>query len=349
MMPRFLALAAVLLLAVAPPAAAQSAGGGLYVVQAGDTLFRIARTNGLSIDELKALNGLADNTISVGQTLRLSAAASAPAPGTVPAVPTTAVGVGIEVPGTPTPDPPGRGPDAASDAVHVVTPGETLFRIAMRYDTSVDALRRLNGIRGDQIEVGQRLVVGRAGGTASGPAPEIGAGTLNPTNRWAIDNTTVPADLVHYVEPGETLYSIAALRGVALSALVANNALTTAPLEAGQILYLPQAARPRLDVQPLPPLDDSGLALVYPDVMAGRQTASGEAYDPLAFTASHRSLPFGTVLLVTNPTSGRTTFVRVIDRGPVSQAYLIELSAAAASALELDPNAARRVDLRRMP
>ena len=50
-----------------------------------------------------------------------------------------------------------------------------------------------------------------------------------------------------------------------------------------------------------------------------------------------------------NPASGRSTFVRVADRGPVSRAYLVELSAAAATALDLDPNAARRVELRLLP
>ena len=334
-------LLAALALLLAGPVLAQNAGGGLYVVQAGDTLFRIARTNGLSVDELKSLNGIAGNEISVGQTLRLSATAGAPAPGTAPVVAAPLTGVGEALPSQPTPD---------ADLVHVVSPGETLFRIALRYDTSVEALRRLNNISSDQIAVGQRLVVGRRGaGGAPAAAPRLGPAPLNPTNRWAIDNTTVPSDLVHYVEPGETLYSIAALRGVPLAELVANNALTTAPLEPGQILYLPRAARARLGEVALPEVLDSGLALVYPDVMAGRTTASGEAYDPLDFTASHRTLPFGTVLLVTNPASGRTTFVRVIDRGPVSQAYLIELSAAAASALELDPNAARRVDVRPTP
>ena len=326
------------------PAGAQNAGGGLYVVQAGDTLFRIARTNGLSVDELKGLNGITGNEISVGQTLRLSAAAGATAPGTAPVVATPLTGVGETLPDTPTPEPSGG-------VVHVVSPGETLFRIALRYDTSVDALRRLNDIQGDQIAVGQRLVVGRGGaaGGARPAAPPLGPAPLSSANRWAIDNTTVPADLVHYVEPGETLYSVAAQRGVPLADLVANNTLTTAPLEAGQILYLPRAARPRPGEAPLPDVLEAGLALVYPDVMAGRTTASGEAYDPLQFTASHRTLPFGTVLLVTNPDAGRTTFVRVIDRGPISQAYTIELSAAAASALELDPNAARRVEVRRVP
>ncbi|NNF58775.1 MAG: septal ring lytic transglycosylase RlpA family lipoprotein, partial [Rhodothermaceae bacterium] len=81
----------------------------------------------------------------------------------------------------------------------------------------------------------------------------------------------------------------------------------------------------------------------------GRPLASGQDYDPTELTASHRTLPFGTVILVTNPASGRSTFVRVMDRGPVSQSYLIELSAQAAQVLALDPNAARRVELRMLP
>ena len=77
--------------------------------------------------------------------------------------------------------------------------------------------------------------------------------------------------------------------------------------------------------------------------------ASGTPYDPGALTASHRTLPIGTVVLVTNPESGRSTFVTVADRGPVSQSYLLELSEAAAEVLALDPNAARRVELRTLP
>jgi rare lipoprotein A len=60
-------------------------------------------------------------------------------------------------------------------------------------------------------------------------------------------------------------------------------------------------------------------------------------------------MSLGTVVLVTNTASGRSAFVRINDRGPLSSAYIIELSAAAAAALELDPNAARRVELRRLP
>ena len=345
-------LAALLLLA--PPAQAQSSGDGLYTVRAGDTLFRIARTFAVDIDELRRLNAIEGNTISVGQTLRLSASAQ---------VPTT--------PRPPVVDRPTNPPPAAGrDVIHVVAAGETLFRIALRYETTVEALRRLNNIQGDQIEIGQRLVVSRDG--AAGPVspqtppspgvdrpvtPPVAARprparpvALSEARPWSINNTTVPADLVHFTEPGETLYGIAARYGLPLVALISGNALTTAPLEPGTPLHLPTRVRPSdAASRTLPAVVGSGLALVYPDVMSGRRTASGETYDPGELTASHRDYSFGTVLLVTNPMSGRSTFVRVIDRGPVSEAYLIELSAAAATALELDPNAARRVEIRELP
>ncbi|MEL6616843.1 MAG: RlpA-like double-psi beta-barrel domain-containing protein, partial [Bacteroidota bacterium] len=193
--------------------------------------------------------------------------------------------------------------------------------------------------------VGQQLVVSGSRPAASG-APT----TLVRRQEWDIDRTTVPADLVHFVEPGETLYSIAAAYGFSLDALVAQNAVTTAPLVPGTMLVLPERVDPGATLRTdLADADASGLALVFPDVLRGRATASGEAYDPLGFTASHRELPFGTVVLVTNPATGRSTFVRIADRGPVSQAYLMELSAAAASALGLDPDSAARVEVRRLP
>ena len=336
---RFLFLLAALLAPVV--ALAQSS---TYVVQPGDTLFRISRAHGLSVEELQEMNGLTDTYISVGQRLRVRAGGAPPRPDPPP----TSPGVQIPTSPTPDPDPPARGPQSAG-VVHVVQAGETLFRIALRYDTSVDDLRRLNGIRGDQIEVGQRLVVGEPtrGQSAGGRSAPVALGARR---EWSINQTTVPADLVHFVEPGETLYSIAAAYGLDVDALARANAVSTAPLALGTMLVLPEAVNPALATRTeLGPATEEGLALVYPDVMRGRPTASNEPYDPLEFTVSHRDYPFGTVLLVTNPASGRSTFVRVIDRGPVSRAYLVELSAAAATALELDPNAARRVELREIP
>lgn len=63
------------------------------------------------------------------------------------------------------------------------------------------------------------------------------------------------------------------------------------------------------------------------------RTASGEQMDPSAMTAAHRSLPFGTKVLVENLTNGRSVVVRINDRGPFVGGRIIDVSQAAASTL----------------
>jgi rare lipoprotein A len=66
----------------------------------------------------------------------------------------------------------------------------------------------------------------------------------------------------------------------------------------------------------------------------GGMTSSGEAYSPGKLTAAHRTLPFGTMVRVTNLRNGRTVVVRINDRGPFNKARIIDLTPAAASKLE---------------
>jgi rare lipoprotein A len=73
----------------------------------------------------------------------------------------------------------------------------------------------------------------------------------------------------------------------------------------------------------------SGLASVYSDV----ETASGERASDEGLTAAHRSLPFGTRVLVTNLNNGRTVVVRINDRGPFIAGRVIDVTPAAARAL----------------
>ena len=64
----------------------------------------------------------------------------------------------------------------------------------------------------------------------------------------------------------------------------------------------------------------------------GRKTANGERFNPGAMTAAHRSLPFGTRVLVTNRTNGRSVVVRINDRGPFIAGRQIDLARGAARA-----------------
>lgn len=78
-----------------------------------------------------------------------------------------------------------------------------------------------------------------------------------------------------------------------------------------------------------------GSASYYAARFNGRRTASGEMFDNRAMTAAHRSLPFGTLVRVTNPATGASVVVRINDRGPFTRGRLIDVSRAAAEELGL--------------
>lgn len=77
----------------------------------------------------------------------------------------------------------------------------------------------------------------------------------------------------------------------------------------------------------------SGVASYYSDKFNGRRTANGERFDNGAMTAAHRSLPFGTLIEVTNVRNGKKVVVRVNDRGPYTHARVLDLSKNAARQL----------------
>jgi rare lipoprotein A len=78
----------------------------------------------------------------------------------------------------------------------------------------------------------------------------------------------------------------------------------------------------------------------------GHATASGERLNTGAYTAAHRSLPFGTVVRVTNRLNGRSVEVRINDRGPWAGGdRIIDLSSAAADALDMKRNGLVPVEL----
>jgi rare lipoprotein A len=78
-----------------------------------------------------------------------------------------------------------------------------------------------------------------------------------------------------------------------------------------------------------------GVASWYGKEFAGRPTASGEIFNPDLFTAAHPTLPFGTVLTVTNKQNMRQVIVKVNDRGPFVATRIIDLSRAAAETLDM--------------
>lgn len=88
-----------------------------------------------------------------------------------------------------------------------------------------------------------------------------------------------------------------------------------------------------------------GAASYYSDSLAGETTANGESYDPGELTAAHRTLPFGTRVSVRRIDNDRSVVVRINDRGPFVGGRIIDLSRAAATALQMLRAGVARVEL----
>lgn len=92
-------------------------------------------------------------------------------------------------------------------------------------------------------------------------------------------------------------------------------------------------------------LREEGLASWYGGKFQGRTTANGEIFDTNLMTAAHKSLPFGTIVKVTDLDTGQATMVRINDRGPFVEGRIIDLSRAAAEELDLVGRGVARVSI----
>ncbi|OUJ76122.1 septal ring lytic transglycosylase RlpA family protein [Hymenobacter crusticola] len=79
----------------------------------------------------------------------------------------------------------------------------------------------------------------------------------------------------------------------------------------------------------------AGQASYYADKFNGKKTASGATYRPGKRTAAHNTLPFGTIVRVTNPRNHRSVKVKITDRGPHAKGRVIDLSRKAARRIGL--------------
>lgn len=215
-------------------------GGGTYTVQPGDTLFSIAQRFGTTVEAIMRANNLTSDAIFPGQTLVI--------PGAAPPPP------------APSPPPP---PGATT---YTVQPGDTLYSIALRFGTTVDALRQANNVPNDIIYVGQTLVIPVAPPPGP-PPPQPGTNTytVQPGDTlWSISQrfnvplgvlrelnnlqgdfiypgqvllvTAESAGRTYVVQPGDTLFSIARRFGTTVEELMRLNNLTTDIIYVGQTL-----------------------------------------------------------------------------------------------------------------
>ncbi|UQZ88633.1 hypothetical protein C4J81_05190 [Deltaproteobacteria bacterium Smac51] len=241
--------------------AAQAGGGSkaaVHTVGKGETLGTIARKYGISVKQLSELNNIKGTNIHVGQKLKLTGGETASASTSAPAAKTAAV-----------------------SSTHTVKAGETLSTIAEKYGMGTRQLADLNGIKGTNIRVGQKLKVS---GTA--PAAEAVPVASAAPARSAEPVAAPAATGTHTVAAGETMSSIANKYNMSVKQLADLNNIKGTSIRSGQKLKVsgsPSAAPPRAVETPR--------AAEAPRAASAAATTGGQtaapAAAPAAATGSH--------------------------------------------------------------
>lgn len=210
----------------------ESIEGDVYTVKFGDTLYSIALKFNTTVNDLKTLNGLTSNNLSIGQKLRIptvnveeefinytvklgdtlytiaqnygltvndiieynNLGSTLITPNQIIKIPTTI--------------------DDSKENIYIVKPGDTLYSIAKLTGTTVDKIKLLNNLTNDTLSIGQQLKI--------------------PTN--IIEETDY---IVYQVKPNDTLYSIARIYDTTVNAIKSYNNLTSDLLTIGQTLQIP--------------------------------------------------------------------------------------------------------------
>ncbi len=101
------------------------------------------------------------------------------------------------------------------------------------------------------------------------------------------------------------------------------------------VIYLAACHRKSTPLASIKNCEQTGIASYYGGKFIGRPTASGEIFDATKLTAAHKTLPFGTMVKVTNLSNHKSVIVRVNDRGPFVAGRIIDLSEAAAKKIDM--------------
>ena len=183
--------------------AASNGSSSTYTVKSGDSVWKISHEHGMSMDELKSLNGLKDNLIIPGQVLKIKGTSS----DTKQKIKTSSKET------------------AEASATYVVKSGDSLWAVANKQGLTVAELKRINGLSSDTIYVGQRLKVTQKS--------SVNAKTYAKTT-----NASDKSKKKYTVKAGDSLWRIAADNKTTVNNLKAVNHLASDTIYVGQTLYL---------------------------------------------------------------------------------------------------------------
>ena len=161
--------------------------GSYYTVQKGDSLWKIANKFGITVEQLKNLNNLKSNTITVGQNLKVKLDEEKP---------------------------------VEDYLIYTVKSGDSLWKIANKYNTTVDTLMNINNLKGTTLTINQQLLIPK-------------------TENIEIDVKEEPKGIEYTVKAGDSLSKIANSYGITVDRIKSANKLTGNTIYVGQKLLIP--------------------------------------------------------------------------------------------------------------
>lgn len=207
-------------------------GSDYYTVKSGDTLWKIANANGITVDEIKSANNLSSNALTIGQVLYI---------------------------------PKNNNNENISSNTYTVKSGDNLYKIANQFNTTVTELRRLNNLNSDILQIGQVLKVPttesnnisnetiytvKSGDNLYKIANQFGVTVSAIMSRNNLSNSNLSigqkliipnnsSNQVYTVVSGDSLYRIAQKFNTTVKAIQDLNNLKTINLSIGQKLLIP--------------------------------------------------------------------------------------------------------------
>ena len=240
-------------------------GVAFHVVKPSETLYSISRLYGVTVNDLKGWNNLKDNTLSPGTKLAIGNSTS---DGTVSTPEETTVVY------------------TKNRDIHVVKQSETLFFISRKYGVSVEHIREWNHLKGNELKIGQELVVSPPGGFATVEKQPVEANS----SMLPAGTVGVEKNRTEVIESQENKKDVADSK--------------TGEQQGGAVVAI---ANDRED-------DEKSYEPAEKTVEQGMAEVIGDASDSRKYLAMHRSAPIGTIMQIQNEMNDQIVFVRVVGR-----------------------------------
>ena len=302
----------------------------IHQVEKGETLYSLSKRYQSDIEEIVSRNEIVDNTLSLDQLIQIP--------------------IDKEVEELPDSD--------EGEIVHVVKTGETLFSISRQYGLKVFELRQMNDLKGNEISIGQELVITRRGTVGTKPdLPDVDTDVPGKVieKEEAVGTTVVEkADpmkgfILYQVQSGDDLREIGRKHGVRVDSIIYWNDLKGDFLQIGQQLKLknkPELAGDEVKLENTPYgtrkriIDNSGFIRVVEEGLAMKIE---DVIETSKYLCLHRTLSVGSLVEVRNLMNNQKVFVKVVGKLPdtgLNEQVLIRLTPVAFKRLGIiDPRA----------